>query len=403
MARVGTASIDPVDLVVVGAGLVGAAAALAAAELGFSVAVVERRPPKRLRGALGMDLRTVALSPTSWAQLEALAIGCDSAPAPYRTMRVWEERGAAELCFTAQEVGRAELGWIFEVSSITAALWRQLQSNPRINCLSGAILEAIEPGPKVARLEFDGTRLAARLVVAADGARSAVRDKLGVGIGELTTDQMALATIVKVEQPHFATAYQRFLVDGPLALLPGRDAQTVSVVWSQSTAQARRRQRLNDAEFCSALARASEHCLGNILKADQRLIFPVSQAIADSMNPHPRVLVIGDAARVVHPLAGLGVNLGFEDVAGFARVLRDAGRQDPGGAGLWRDFARRRKVRGIAMLRFLAGLRSIYGLRQPLPHWLRNAGVRFVNAAQPLKRQLIREALGIGPIARSLR
>ena len=393
---------DSVDVLVVGGGLVGASAALAAAELGFAVAVVERQCPEPSRGVLGMDLRTVALSPASRAQLEALAVWSELTPAPYRAMQIWEERGAAELRFAAQEVGHAELGWIVEVNAIGLALWRKLELHPRITCLLGTTPGSIVPDAKAVTVDLGGKRLRARLLVAADGARSAVRELLKVGIAELATDQMALATIVRTERPHGETAYQRFLLDGPLAFLPTLDAHGVSVVWSQSAKMAERRQKLDDAGFCAALAHASDHRLGDIVATDRRLTFPVSQAIADSVNPHPRALIVGDAARVVHPLAGLGVNLGFEDIAGFTRVLRGARGEDPGSAGRWREFARRRKVRGVAMMRFLAGLRAFYGLRQPLPHWMRNTGVRFVNASQPLKRHLIREAFGVGPIARGL-
>ncbi len=394
---------ESVDVVVVGAGLVGATAALAAADLGFGVALVERRRPRLGRGALGMDLRTLALSPASRAQLEAAAVWCDLVPVPYRSMRIWEERGASELRFEAEAVGRAELGWILEAGCVTVALWRRLESHPNVACYIDESPCLLAPEAEAVTVEMGGERLRARLVVAADGARSAVRGQLGVGVRELPTDQTALATIARTERPHGAMACQRFLLDGPLALLPGRDPRTVSVVWSQSAALAERRQQLDDRGFRAALADASENCFGDILAVDRRLTFPVSQAIAESMNPHPRVLIIGDAARVVHPLAGLGVNLGFEDVAGLTRVLRGAAGKDPGTDGRWREFARRRRARGIAMMRFLAGLRAFYGLRQPLPHWLRNLGVRFVDSAESIKRQLIREALGDGPIARDLR
>ena len=175
------------------------------------------------------------------------------------------------------------------------------------------------------------------------------------------------------------------------------------MVWSQSAECARRRGRLDDAGFGAELARAAGFGPGEIVAVDERVTFPVSQAIAHRVNPHPRVLLIGDAARTIHPLAGLGVNLGFEDVGGLLRVLRRVADGDPGAGGLWGAFARRRKARGLAMMRFLAGLRAFYGMRQPLPHWVRNLGVRLVNRAGPVKRQLMREAMGFGPIARTLR
>ena len=393
---------DAVDVLVVGGGLVGATAALGAAELGFGVAVVEPRRPQCGRGRLGMDLRTVALAPASRALLEELDVWRDLTPAPYRSMRVREERGAAEIRFEAEEVGRTELGWILQVSEVTAALWRRLEDCPRVDCLAGESLAGLEPGAERMAVSLGSESLGARLVVGADGAHSAVRGQLGVGVEELETDQVAMATVAVMAKPHGGIARQRFLLDGPLALLPGNNPDRVSVVWSQPAACARRRAQLDDAGFGVELERAAGLSRGDVVEVDERVVFPVSQMIAEQANPHPRTLLIGDAARVIHPLAGLGVNLGFEDVRGLLDVLRRSVNGDPGADGLWRAFARRRKARSVAMMRFLAGLGAFYGMRQPLPHWIRNVGVRLVNRAGPLKRQLIREAMGFGPIAQRL-
>ncbi len=394
---------EAVDVLVVGGGPVGAAAALGAANLGMRVALVERRRPQSGIGRLGMDLRTVALAPSSRELFEELDAWQDLAPAPYRSMRVWEERGAAEIRFDAAEVGRRELGWILENGAVTAALWRRLEDCPRVTCLVGDALAALTPHADRVVASLAGGTLDSRLVLAADGARSAVRSKLGVGVDALETDQVALATIARTANPHESIACQRFLLEGPLALLPGNDPHLVSVVWSQPAASAERHKQLDDDEFAAELAGAAGLGRGGIVEVDERVTFPVSQIIASRVNPHPRVLLIGDAARVIHPLAGLGVNLGFEDVAGLLSVLRRVADRDPGADGLWRAFARRRRARGIAMLRFLAVLRAFYGMRQPLAHWLRNTGVRMVNRAGPIKQQLIQEALGFGPIARKLR
>ena len=350
-----------------------------------------------------MDLRTVALAPASKALLSELGVWPEPAPAPYRSMRVWEERGAGEIRFDAAEVGRTELGWIAQVNKVTTALWRRLEDSPGVQCLVGESLANLAPGADGVAVRLGGNTLRARLVVAADGARSAVRGQLGVGVTELATDQIAMATIARTAEPHEGIACQCFLLDGPLALLPGNEPRTVSVVWSQGADSARRRDELGDEAFRAELASASGFCFGEILDVDRRVSFPVSQMIAQTLNPHSRVLVIGDAARVIHPLAGLGVNLGFEDVAGLKQVLERAPGTDPGTAGRWRVFARRRKARGIALMGFLAGLHAFYGMRQPLPHWLRNTGVRLVHRNRTVKRQLIKEALGFGPIAAGLR
>ena len=395
--------LDSVDVLVVGGGLVGAAAALGAADLGLSVAVVERRRPERSKGRLGMDLRTVALAPASGTLLEELGVWQELGPTPYRSMRVWEERGAAEVRFAAEEVGRTELGWILEVSEVTTALWRRLEDSPGVTCLAGESLAGLSPRADRVEGSLGGATLSARLVIGADGARSAVRGQMGVGVEELETDQMAIATIAVTADPHDGVARQRFLLDGPLALLPGNEPRIVSVIWSQPAESARRRARLDDACFRAELERAAGFAAGDVVEVDERLVFPVSQTIADRVHPHPRVLLIGDAARVIHPLAGLGVNLGFEDVAGLLKILGRPGKEDPGADGLWRAFARRRKARSTAMMRFLAGLGAFYGMRQPLAHWIRNVGMRLVNRTGPVKRQLIREAMGLGPISEKMR
>lgn len=395
--------LDPVDVLIVGGGPVGAAAALGAAGLGLSVAVVERRRPQRGNGRLGMDLRTVALAPATQALLEELGIWGDLAPAPYRSMRVWEERGAAEIRFEAEEVGRTELGWILEVSRVTAALWRRLEDCSRVTCLIGEPLAGLKPRVDRVEVGLGGETLGARLVVGADGANSAVREKSGVGVRELETDQVAIATIAVTAEPHEGVARQRFLLDGPLALLPGNDPHIVSVIWSQPAESAHWRVRLDDAGFSAELERAAGFGQGEVVEVDERVSFPVSQMIANRVNPHPRVLLLGDAARVIHPMAGLGVNLGFEDVAGLLKVLERQTNIDPGADGIWRAFARRRKARSVAMMGFLAALRAFYGMRQPLLHWVRNMGVRLVHRTGPVKRQLIREAMGFGPVAEKLR
>ena len=394
---------DSFDVLVVGGGLVGASAALAAAALGWRVAVIERQRPEPAVGRFGMDVRTVALSPATQALLRELGVWQELSAAPYRSMRVWEERGAAEIRFDASETGRDELGWIVEAGAVATALWRRLDGQAGIERFVGDPVTELSPGSDGVEVTLAGDTLRARLLVAADGARSAVRDKLRVRIRELPTRQVAMATIARTANPHRDTAWQRFLLEGPLALLPTNEAYTVSMVWSQPADAAERRTQYDDASFCDALTRASESRLGEVLEVDRRLSFPVAQLVAQTLNPHPRVLLIGDAARAVHPLAGLGVNLGFEDVASLLERLRQVPGGDPGTVGLWRTFASRRKARGVALVGFLAGLRAFYGTGQPVAHWLRNVGVRLVNRTQPLKRQLIVEAMGIGPIAERLR
>jgi 2-octaprenylphenol hydroxylase len=143
-----------------------------------------------------------------------------------------------------------------------------------------------------------------------------------------------------------------------------------------------------------------DNCLGAILETDQRVVFPLRQMLADSLNPQPRVLLIGDAGHVLHPLAGLGANLGFEDVRALLTVLRHlpAGG-DPGAVGLWQVFARQRRARARLLIGLMATVQRLYAGTDPWQQLLRNTGVGWLNRLGPVKRQIIMEAMGLGPVA----
>lgn len=380
---------------IVGGGLVGAVAALALARRGWSILLLERSRPSPTDGRFQMDVRNVALAPASQALLAAVGVWGELRPAPYVRMEVWEERGTEAMSFTAAEVGRRELGWIVENSSVLAALWRALDAEPGIRLVLGEQLEAIRETRTGIRISTDGGTCEARLLIGMDGARSTVRALSGARVETSPTGHEALATLVRTEAPHAGVALQRFLLDGPLALLPSREPRISSVVWSQSPEQARRRLALSEPDFCTEIGRAIEHRLGGIEAVAERHTFPLAQQLVDDFNPSQRVLLLGDAARVVHPLAGLGANIGFEDVRelldGIDALPRGA---DPGAAGLWRAFARQRRARARFMLKLMSGFKQVYAADNPVSQLLRNVGVGWLNRAAPLKAQFIREALG---------
>jgi 2-octaprenylphenol hydroxylase len=319
-------------------------------------------------------------------------------------MRVWEERGTRAIDFDAALVARSELGWIVENGPLVALLWQRLRALDNVVVHTGDRLAGIERCADEVRLQIcsgaDSRWVKARLVIGADGARSSVRQLLGVRADTFDTGHHALATVVRTSLPHRGWAYQRFLLDGPLALLPGTQPRISAVVWSQPPEVAARRAALDSRSFCAELSAAVEGCLGAVETADRRMVFPLQQMLVSTFQPDERVLLIGDAARVLHPLAGLGANLGFEDVADLlAQLDRLAGRGDPGLSGLWQGFARRRRWRSQILVELMGGLRRIYARGDPLFGLLRNVGVGWLDAAAPLKRQIIREALGLGPLS----
>ena len=346
-----------------------------------------------------MDIRNIACSPASRALLETVGIWAELQATPYTRMAVWEERGTAELDFRAEDVGRTELGWILENSPVVTALWERLERHAAVQIRLGKVT-GVSCAEDLVTVSLDAARVSARLLIGVDGARSAVREFLGVPTEVLGTGQMALATLVKTEQAHHGVALQRFLLDGPLALLPSRLPNVSSVVWSQSPEAALRRKTLPDDEFCAEIETAIEARLGKVRAVDARFTFPLAQHVVADFNPEPRVLLIGDAARMLHPLAGLGANVGFEDVRDLVALLqRLPAGMDPGGPGLWRPFARKRRTRAQLMVAAMAGFRYAYAESTPALTWLRNSAVGWVNGAHTVKRQIIREALGLGPLA----
>lgn len=383
------------NLIVAGGGPVGATAALCLANQGHQVTLVDRQRPQAGPAGLGMDVRNVALSPSS-AELLRSVDGWPEQAAAYDKMRVWEERGTSQLEFDAASVNRSELGWLVEVAPLLEQLWQQLDRAPNVALVYGGIctVQAGEDGVSVGLGDGPHAQtLDADLLIASDGANSGVRQALGVPVRQWQTGQMALTTVVRTEQVHGNTAWQRFLLDGPLALLPSVNPQVCSVVWSQSEAQAQRRVTLPDADFCQELFRASEGRLGHVLEVGPRQAFPLNQQLAQSAYPHRRVLLLGDALRVVHPLAGLGVNLGFEDLAALLAVAQS--RADLTAPGCWDQFARQRLLRSQIMLRSLDALKRLFGNDDPWVGWIRNVGVGWFGRRRWLQRQAIAEATGL--------
>ena len=398
------------DAAIAGGGLVGAAAALALARAGRHVALVDAQRPQAIAGALGFDLRCVAVAPASYALLNAPAKA-----AAIARMRVWEEAGTAEVQFEAASAGAETLAWVVENSATAAALWDACAAHPNVDLVFGAVT-ALARRPAALVLSIDAAdapngqapaasgrsgNVAAQLVIAADGAESRVSALAGVKTLPRGSGDSAIATVAETERPHGDAAWQRFTAAGPLALLPLSRPNSVAIVWSMATAQAKRLQALPDQAFSAALQAASQEALGCIKAVDRRVLAPLAQRLAEHCNPLPRLLIIGDAARTAHPLAGQGVNLGLEDVARIAQTAQSAER-DLGRPNLWRAFAWRRRLRGEATLAAMTALRASYGYSGPVGRWLRNAGVRQIDGARALKRRLILEAMGVGPVASRL-
>ena len=312
------------DVIVVGGGVVGAACAALLARMGLDVALVEGREPARW-SAQQPDLRVYAIAPDSAALLDQAGAweSIRNARAhAYRRMRVWDAVGGGELSFDADALGRKRLGWIIENDLLQDRLWSLLPAaGVHVRC--PVRVQALEQDDDGVRLRLDDdSRLDARLVIAADGADSSVRALAGLEVDAHDYAQRGVVAFVQTEAPHQDTAWQRFLTTGPLALLPFAEGSS-SIVWTLPNDEAARMLALSDAVFGRELTLALQARLGEVTLHSQRVAFPLRRQLARELVSG-RVLVAGDAAHVVHPLAGQGVNLGLRDVAALAASIADA-------------------------------------------------------------------------------
>jgi len=312
------------DVAVVGGGVVGAACALALSRLDLDVVLIEANEPAPWDPATP-DLRVYAFAPDSAALLDGLDAWrdvCAARAQPYRRMRVWDAASAGELVFDADAYGRRELGWIVEHGLLVDRLWTGLRrSAVTVRCPARVEALALRDDGVELRLD-DGARIAARIAVAADGAESTLRALAGLEVDRRDYAQSGVVAYVDTEASHEATAWQRFLPGGPLAFLPCADG-TSSIVWTLPDGAAREVLALEDAAFARALTRAFDARLGAATPRSRRVAFPLRRQLAQRYLAG-RVLVVGDAAHVVHPLAGQGVNLGLRDVAALRDVVADA-------------------------------------------------------------------------------
>lgn len=388
------------DVCVAGGGMVGSVLACGLAQQGFKVALVERREPEREWPVEDVDLRVSALTRASQRVLDNLGVWQRMASmrvSPYRAMEVWDAGGFGGIRFEAADLGEPDLGHIVENRVTRLALWECMEQfeNLQLLCPDEPVQLTLESsaGPQLAL--SSGCRVRARLVVGAEGARSPVREMAGISSSGWSYDQQAIVATIRTSLDHDQVARQRFMPDGPLALLPV-DQRRCSIVWSTSPAEAARLLHLSAADFCQELSRASERVLGEVLEVGPRASFPLSLRNADRYV-QPGLALVGDAAHGVHPLAGQGVNLGILDAAVLVDVLgaaRKAGR-DLGATATLRRYERARKGADIAMLGVMDLFKRLFSNSNIPLTLVRNLGLNLVNLAAPAKHLVVRRAMGL--------
>ena len=393
------------DIAVVGAGMVGAACAalLARAAPDTPVVVLDADAPPHWSPEDEPGLRVSALSEASRRVLAACGAWDEIAAArisPYVSMRVWDGEvpagGPGAIRFDAADIAQPVLGHIVENELVRLALRNALLQLDNVRLLDGARLESLElEGDRAELGVADGRRLQARLVIGADGAGSRSRALAGLDVRGHDYEQRAVVCNLRCQLDHGETAWQRFLPDGPIALLPLADGR-VSIVWSTTPEHAQRLLDMDEESFRAAVAEASDGCLGEVVAAGPRAAFPLRMRHAPTYT-RARYALVGDAAHTVHPLAGQGVNLGFLDAAALAEVVAAAlaAGRDPGDPALLRRYERWRKPENLLSMRAFDGINRLFSNANPGLGAVRRAGLTLVDRLAPLKGVFMRRAMGL--------
>ena len=394
------------DLIVVGAGMVGATLARALADTSLRIALLDAMPldqPLTARATeSGYDPRVSALSAASeniLANLDAWQRIDPHYRSAYRYMCVWDGAGTGEIQFDANALGENRLGHIVENWRVQQAVLDSL-AHTDVTLLGGQQVTGLVHEPDGWTLQLaSGELVQAPLVVAADGARSRLREMAGFAMREWDYLHHALVTTVRTEKPHGATAWQSFLDTGPLAFLPlndRNDQHYCSIVWSLLPEEAQRIMALDQQAFIAELETAIEGRLGRVLHADPRHCIPLRQRHA-RRYVQPGLALIGDAAHSIHPLAGQGVNLGLLDVAELSAVIRAALQrgEDIASLAVLQRYERRRMGANLTMMAAMEGFERLFHADALPLRWLRNTGMRWVDGMDRLKTGIVRRALGL--------
>lgn len=342
------------DIVIIGGGMVGLACAesLASRLPERRIALFETNPPGPDENLGELDLRVSALAPSSQSILDSLgvwsALPADKVCA-YDCMQVWQAsgqpQGSRSIRFSAAEMGEALLGHIVENRAVRRALWDAISQSGKVRLVTEQEFKNIEFGSGFCNLECEsGERFTASLIIAADGARSRVRERVAADYREHSYNQSGVVAHISSAEPHQHTAWQRFLPTGPVALLPVADGRS-SLVWSCPEEQAQELIGMPEADFNKELNLALDGALGQLECTSQRVRFPLGMGYARHYTGH-RFALIGDAAHKVHPLAGQGANLGLLDAATLAETLTGFLQHplaDAGDARALRAYERSRK------------------------------------------------------------
>lgn len=386
------------QVIIVGGGMVGVSLAVALAQQGRQVALVEKQVDKA-ELPTSMQLRVSAISEGSRTWFEQLGVWPDlplDRLGPYHGMQVWDRDNGAQITFAASQAAVETLGHIVENAVLEAVLWQRAEALG-VQLLTGMQHEAPVFGEQDVTLGLDnGDIVLGQLLVAADGANSSLRQAAGTPMVFKDYEQHGVVATVETTQPHGGIARQAFMPGGPLALLPLAQPNQVSIVWSMPVIQAQNWCAEDDMQFNQRLTAASDNCLGALKVVGERASFPLQMRYAEQWL-HQRQVLIGDAAHTIHPLAGQGANLGLSDARDLCQRLAGLGTLN----GQWdanelqralRGYSRARKAAAVQHIAAMEAFHQLFKGSNPVVRAVRKLGLNMVDKQPWLKQFFLQQA-----------
>lgn len=384
-----------VHAVVVGGGCIGLTVALGLAKQNKNVLLLDAGEPAQVDHQ-EFGLRVSAISKASQSLFEKLGVWqriVEQRLAPYSQMDVRDKDAIGRIHFSAEELGLTQLGHIVENEVIRHALIDECNKQSNLTLLFNTPYTSIHQTETQALVTLcDGTPVMADLLIACDGANSSIRNQFKMPLTFWDYDHHAIVATVKTQHPHDETARQVFLPTGPLAFLPLPEAYTHSIVWSTSPEQAKHLVNCEQTEFNKALTAALDSQLGLCDLQSKRIAFPLKMRYARTWVEN-RVILMGDAAHTIHPLAGLGMNLGLKDVSALLTLLSEETSQGFATKRTLRQYEMARKADAQTHIAMMQGLKELFEGSNPVKKLIRGIGLNLVDSTKPIKQLFAEKAL----------
>ncbi|GEM76449.1 FAD-dependent 2-octaprenylphenol hydroxylase [Vibrio sagamiensis] len=388
-----------VDIAIIGGGMVGLALAAAFKDSDLRIAVIEGTVPNNKLNDLA-DIRVSALSRASETILRNLGVwqGIEQRRiSPYHSMEVWEQDSFAHIEFDAQSLAQPNIGYIVENRVIQLALLERVQQLENVMLCMPTRCTYLAVGEQESWLTLDnGQSMTAKLVVGADGANSWVRNQMDIPLTHWDYGHHALVANVTTIEEHSGVARQIFTPQGPLAFLPLSQSNQCSIVWSIESDRAEQLLSMDDDKFSRLITSEFDARLGLCKVVGERSLFPLKMRYARDFVVE-RVVLVGDAAHTIHPLAGQGVNLGLLDAASLAQEVLSLWKQgqDIGAKRNLRTYERWRKAEAAKMIAAMQGFRDLFSGTDPIKKLVRGAGMSILGAVPVAKNEMLKHALGL--------